>query len=123
MNRRLLVLLTVLCAAALFPAAASARTHYKVKVSIRYGADSILRGQVSSPKGRCKNSVKVVVKRRSGQLVGVAFADNRGRWQLPAPGLTELVRATVGRTGTSLESGVSFVCDRAESPTIAPVDV
>jgi hypothetical protein len=111
-------------AAVLIPAAASARTHYKVQVSIRYGADSVLRGKVSSPKGRCKKGVKVVVVNlRTSAVVGAAFADKHGKWKLPAPGLVDLVNASVGRSGTSLESGVSFVCNRAVSPTIAPVDV
>lgn len=112
-----------LAVAAAIPAVGLARTHYKVNVSIRYGADSFLRGKVSSSKGRCFKQAKVVVYKKNGDFVGKTFADKSGKWSLSAPGLTDLVYAQVGRTGTSLESGVSFVCDKATSPTIAPVDV
>jgi hypothetical protein len=122
--RRLVpVLIFALAVAAAIPAVGLARTHYQVSVSIRYGADSFLRGKVKSPKGRCFKHAKVVVVKKNGDFVGKTFADGAGKWKLSAPGLTDLVYATVGRTGTSLESGVSFVCDKATSPTISPVDV
>ncbi len=123
MNRKLLVLVALLCAAVLLPAVATARPHYKVKVSIRYGVDSTLRGKVTSSKGRCFKQAKVVVRKKDGTILGSDFADKAGNWELFAPGLTALVRAEVGRTGTSLESGVSFVCDRTNSGFIAPVDI
>jgi hypothetical protein len=116
-------LLALAAVAALIPAAASARTHYSVKVTIHYGIDSYLRGKVSSDKGRCFKHAKVAARLKSGSIVGTAFANGKGKWKLYAPGLVALVHAEVGRTGTSLESGVSFVCDKAQSPDIAPVDV
>jgi hypothetical protein len=124
MKTKYLIATVLVLAAALIPAAAMARTHYKVSVSIRYGADSVLRGKVTSKKARCRNGVRVsVYDVASGKKIGSSFASKKGAWSLSAPGLTNLVQATVGRSGTSLESGVSFVCDRAESPKIAPVDI
>jgi hypothetical protein len=122
-RRLVLILALVLAVGLAIPVAGLARTHYSVKVSIRYGVDSYLRGKVSSDKGRCFKQAKVVARLKSGDIVGTAFADRKGKWKLYAPGLVALVHAEVGRTGTSLESGVSFVCDRAQSPDIAPVDV
>ncbi|MFN2612826.1 MAG: hypothetical protein ABR536_05600 [Solirubrobacterales bacterium] len=125
MTRRLsmLLVLALACATAALPTAATARTHYKVKVTIRYGADSYLRGKVSSDKGRCFKQAKVVVRYRSGAILGTTYANRKGNWKFLAPGIVNLIHAEVGRKGTSLESGVSFVCDRAQSPDIAPVDV
>lgn len=123
MRRLVPIFLLALAVAVAIPAVGMARTHYNVNVSIRYGVDSFLRGKVKSSKGRCFKHAKVVVYKKNGDFVGKTFADGTGKWKLSAPGLIDLVYATVGRTGTSLESGVSFVCDKATSPTIAPVDV
>ena len=122
-SRTIVLVAALIAALTITVAGASARTHYKVKVTIHYGADSYLRGKVSSKKGRCFKQAKVVVYRKNGDFVGKTFANKAGNWSLLAPGLTDLVYAQVGRTGTSLESGVSFVCDKATSLTIAPVDV
>src|SRR5882757_8967626 len=106
MRGKLLVVGILALALAVPAAFAVARTHYKVSVTVHYGADSILRGKVSSKKGRCFKQAKVVVYKKNGDFVGKTFADKSGNWSLPKPGLTDLVYATVGRTGTSLESGV-----------------
>ena len=124
MKLKLPLAIVLVLAVALVPAIAVARTHYKVKVSIIYGADSVLSGKVTSKKARCRNGVRVsVYDVATGNKIGSDFADKNGNWELSAPGIKDLVQAKVGRSGPSLESGVSFVCDRAESIKYAPVDV
>jgi hypothetical protein len=124
MKAKLVIASVLTLAVALVPAAAQARTQYKVKVSIIYGVDSVLRGKVTSKKARCVNGVRVnVYNVDTGAKIGSDLTDKKGRYAVSAPGQTGLVQAVVGRTGTSLESGVSFVCNRAESIQYPTADV